>query len=201
MTHTALMRGNFEELRRHVEKFRAGDPWELFVQALDGFLTAAEYEDETLMRSHIEVEKVSVSERLASIIDERVKNSSWVLDKLRGDIDRFESEPFEPNEEVDATGRAFEDLAREEHSRLAGLRDGPLAMLRKHGVEVPNAAKLDAEIARWQSFHKDTIDCWPWINGPLPPVDRELVERSRSARGRGEAGEEIEALITRLQSE
>jgi hypothetical protein len=86
--------------------------------------------------------------------------------------------------------------------RLRSFRDGPIALAQDGaGVEILNVAQLDEHIARWNEVKTNLVDCWPWSDAPLPPVDREMVARSRAAFAAGEPFEDIDTLIERLRAE
>jgi len=77
------------------------------------------------------------------------------------------------------------------------LRDGVVRLLQERGYEIANADQLGQSILELQELKKGVLANWPWSNQDLPPVDREMVKRSRAAILRGE-GESVEELIRRL---
>lgn len=175
----------------------------ILVEAADRFLTAAGYQDEALMRSALEEAKAVLGRRTIEMVEERANNSSAAQVSIRKFTDDFEGVPLELDEQLDDLGRSLSSFVSGWLRYLTDFRDGPLRMARKHRIEVPNAAKLDEHIAYWESVKANLVDCWPWSDAPipLPPVDREMVARSRAAFAAGEKGEDIDALIARLRSE
>jgi hypothetical protein len=198
-------RVDLRALRRKIDDIRidldtTGDA---FLRAFDSYLTAADYQDETLMRSAREDVKAVLGDVLVESIEKAVSGTTEGLELLRQFANQFEGSVVEPDEQFDNLGRSFSNVVRTALTGLVRLRDVPLMVVRKHGVEVPNAAKLDEHIAHWEAVKANLIDCWPWTDAPipLPPVDREMVARSRAALEAGEKGEDINALIERLRSE
>lgn len=209
MATSTQQRDRLRALRQKLDGIRVVDDSVrgLFVQAMGNFLTAASYPDVVLMRSALEEAKTALGVDITAGVEELIGRSlssqallREVTDVLEGVL---EGVPVEPCEELDDMGRAVTDVVSLPLHHLRGFRDGPLAMARKHGLDVPNAAKLDEHITQWETVKANLVDCWPWSNvpAPLPPVDREMVARSRAAILAGEPGEDINALIERLRSE
>jgi hypothetical protein len=184
-----------DEIRRNDDGTRA-----LFVRAIEKFLSAAEYSDQALMRSHFEEAKASLGDSLADSVEALVKSSSTPLGKIKEFMDLSEGEPVEPDEQFDELGHSLSRVVSAALRHLGAYRDGPLAMARRRGIEVPNAAKLDEHIAQWQGVKANLVDCWPWTDAPLPPADRVMIAASRAALRTGEQGESLEAVIERRRS-
>lgn len=198
-------RADLRALRRKLDDIRRDDEGTrgLFVRAIESFLTAAGYKDQALMQSALEEAKSALGTSIAESVEYQVGRSTAAQELIREVADELEGLPIEPDEQFDELGRSLSSSVLNALGALHGLRDGPVTSARKHGVEVPNAAKLDEHITHWQVVKANLVDCWPWsaVPVPLPPVDREMVARSRAAILAGEPGEDINALIERLRSE
>lgn len=190
------LRQRLEVARQHADGTRA-----LLVQATDRFLTAAEYRDDTLMRSALEEAKAALATGAAEKVEELVNGSSVARVLMHGFTDELTVVPLKLDERLDELGRSASSFVSSWLRHLTDFRDGLLAMARKHGIPVPNAVQLEEHIAHWQGVKANLVDCWPWTDSPLPPVDRDMVARSRAAFQAGERGEDIDALIERLRSE
>jgi hypothetical protein len=192
-------------LRRNLEDLRGGAEVtsDVYAKAVEKFLTAAEYSDDALMRSAIEEAKAALADSLAEVVDTQLRCSAKARAEVEDFKRRVEGVPIEPGETFDELGRSLSLLVGQLLRVLNALRDGPIPLARRHGYNVSNGAHLDDHIAYWGVVKRDLVDLWPWstIPFPLPPVDREMVARSRAARERGEQGESIDALIERLRSE
>lgn len=197
-TDLRALRRKLEDLRGDVEE--RGD---VYVKAVEKFLTAADYRDDTLMRSALEEAKAALADSLTEAVDTQLGYSS----KARTEVEHFkcsiEGVPIEPGESSDELGRSLSLLVGRVLLGLTAFRDGPIPLARRHGYDVSNAAHLDDHVTYWEAVKRDLVDCWPWSTVPiaLPPVDREMVARSRAAILAGEPGEDINALIERLRSE
>lgn len=203
MATKTLERDPFRSLSRKLEAARQnGDGTRaLLVQATDNFLTAAEYEDWVLMRSALEEAKAALAKGTAEKVDELVSGSTIAQTSIREFTEEFEGVPLELNERLDELGRSLSSFVLDWLHSLTEFRDGPLSMARRHGIAVDNAAKIEEHIAHWEAVKANLVDCWPWTDAPLPPVDREMVARSRAAFEAGDPGEDIDVLIARLRSE
>lgn len=203
MTTNTLGRDRFRSLRQRLEAARqnADGTRALLVQATDRFLTAAEYGDNALMRSAIEEAKAALAKGAAEKVDELVTDSAAAQVSIREFTTDFEGVPLKLDEQLDDLGRSLSSFVSDWLRHLTDFRDGPLVMARKHGIKVPNADKLDEQISYWEAVKANLVDCWPWTDAPLPPVDREMVARSTAAFEAGEPGDDIDALIERLRSE
>lgn len=202
MTTKTHDRADLRSLRQRLDEVRVdhGDSVAPFVLAMENFLTAAGYQDLVLMRSALEESKIALKHRLAELVEGRVTNSDLALAHVRQVADRFEGQLIKPDEQFDDLGRSLSLAVSWVLGDMIRLRDGPLAMARKHGIRVPNAAKLDAHIAQWEQVKANLVDCWPWTDAPLPPADRAIIARSRAALQAGERGENLEAVIARRRS-
>lgn len=202
MTTSTQQRDRLRSLRQMLDDIRV-DPdatGNLFVRAMDNFLTAAGYQDQALMRSALEEARSTVGDLVAGSVEDLTNRSAKARSLTRQFTEEYEGSLVEPDEQSDDLGRAMSTAVTQILSGLVGFRDGSLAMVRKHGVDVPNAAKLDEHIAYWQAVKANLVDCWPWTNAPLPPADREMIAASRAALQAGERGESLEAVIARRRS-
>jgi hypothetical protein len=173
-----------------------------FIRAIANVLNAVDYQDPALMRSYIEESKAACAEMFFESVADQVKRSSAALEFVHELTDQFEGLPVELDEQSDDLGRSVSDLATTTLGAMTEFRNGPLAGVQKHGVDVPNAAKLDEHIAYWEAVKANLVDTWPWTtSAELPPVDRETVAKSRAAFQAGEQAEDIDTLIERLRGE
>lgn len=198
-------RADLRALRRKLDDIRGSeDPTSLlFVRAMEKFLTAASYPDLALMQSYLAEAEEALGGMVADSIELLAARSAASRNLIQELIDQLEGQVIEPDEEFDDLGHSVTSVVSTALNNLCGFRDGQLAVVRRYEIEVPNAAKLDELVADWEAVKADLVDGWPWstVPVPLPPVDREMVARSRAAFRAGEPGEEIGALIERLRSE
>jgi hypothetical protein len=205
MATTTHERADLRARRRNLEDLRGGADvtGDVYAKAVEKFLTAAEYRDDALMRSAIEEAKAALADSLPEVVDTQLRYSA----KARAEVEDFkrsvEGVPIEPGEAFDELGRSLSLLVGQLLRVLNALRDGTIPLARRHGYDVSNAAHLDDHITYWEAVKRDLVDLWPWstIPLPLPPVDREMVARSRAAFQAGEPFEDIDTLIARLRSE
>jgi hypothetical protein len=193
-------------LRRKLDDVRRDDDTgtrSLFVQAMEKFLSAADYPDLALMQSYLEEAKCELGVLLTTAVDALADRSTAARSVVQQFTDLYEGEVVTPDEHFDELGRSLSQIVSNRLLILRDFKGGEIATALKHSVEVPNAAKLDGHIAYWEGVKTDLVDRWPWTDAPLPfpPVDREMVARSRAAIVAGELGEEIDALVARLRSQ
>jgi hypothetical protein len=205
MTTKTRERADYRALRRKLDDIRGGveGTGDVYAKAMGKFLTAADYRDDTLMRSALEEAKAALADSLTEAVDNQLEYSSRARSEVENFKHNFEGVPIEPGDPFDELGRSLSLLVGRVLLGLKAFRDGPIPLARRHGYDVSNAAHLDEHVAYWEAVKQDLVDRWPWstVPIPLPPVDREMVARSRAAILAGEPGEEINALIERLRSE
>jgi len=182
-----------EEIERLVGRFDAGIP-QAFTQAMQSFLTAMDYDDAALMRSHLNAALESLQQVVCEAVQKRIELPHQVREACRKIRDLLKGRV---SENWDELGRMLDARFGEALKILTDLRDGPVRLLQEHGHEVENAAQLDRAIEELQELKHGVLDDWPWSDRELPPVDWQMVEASRAGRRRGE-GEPIEDLIRRL---
>ncbi len=191
--HTTLDRLR-EELGRIIGQFDPGVP-RAFAQAMKALLTAMEYQDPTLVRSSLEEVLESLRDVTREAIEKRLgwpELSRRACRKIREAMKGF------PQENFDELGEGIESQFDRMLEILTDLRDGPVKMLQDKGYEVENAVQLERDIRELQELKQGMLENWPWSSQSLPPVDREMVARSKAAIARGETGESLEELIRRL---
>jgi hypothetical protein len=159
-----------------------------------------DYQDPALMRSYLEESKVACAALFSESVADQVKRSSAALEFIHELTTQLEGSPVEVDEQSDDFGRSISGLTNSTLEAMIDFRDGPLAGVQQHGVEVPNVEKLDEHIAQWQAVKVNLVDCWPYADAPLPPADREMIAASRAALQAGERGESLEAVIARRRS-
>ncbi len=198
-------RADLRALRHKLDDIRAAadDTNDLFVRAMESFLTAVEYRDDTLRRSALEEAKGSLESSLTSHVESLAKHSAAAQAEVRDFNTRFEGVVVEPDQEFDDLGRSMSLLVQDVLGELVEFRGGTIVVASRHGMTLPNAAKLNEHIAYWEQVKADLVDLWPWSDAPvpLPPADREMIARSRAAIEAGEVGEDIDTLIARLRAE
>jgi hypothetical protein len=182
-----------EEIERLAGLHDASIP-QSFTQAMQSFLTAMDYNDSTLMRSHLNAALEAMQQVVFEAVQKRLGLSRGARETCRKIRDLMKGCAYEDWDEL---GRSLESRFDETLKVLTDLRDGPVKSLRDHGYEVGNAAQLDRAVEELQELKSGMLDDWPWSDRELPPVDRQMVAASRAAIKRGE-GERIEDLIRRL---
>lgn len=165
-----------------------------FSRAVDAFLAAADYEDRTLMRSHLNAALESLQVFAEDTIRKMLEQSQTVTDTWREIWSMLMDHPCENYDEL---GRELESLFTTELKVRVSTREWLVQMLQRRGLPVANASQLDRDIEDLQNLKKKVLECWPWSGRPLPPVDRKMVAASRAAIARNE-GENIQDLISRL---
>jgi hypothetical protein len=182
-----------EEIERLAGRFDASIP-QAFTQAMQSFLTAMDYDDAALMRSHLNAALESLQRVVHEAVQKRLQLPDQVREACRKIRDLMKGLVCENCDEL---GRMLDSRFNEALRILTDLRDGPVRLLQEHGHEVENAPQLARAIEELQELKHGILDDWPWSDRELPPVDWEMVEASRAARQRGE-GEPIQDLIRRL---
>jgi hypothetical protein len=190
-------RTRLDELRAEIETLLARFDWSVspaFGEAIQAFLTAMDYEDPTLMRSHL----ATALEALRDLTHDSIrKRLGWPI-RVKEAWGRIWERLKEcPSESYDEVGREMDSALGQLLKSLTDLRDGAVQMLREHGYEVDNATALESDIEELKSIKDGILESWPWSDRALPPVNRDMVAASRAAIARHE-GESIEDLIHRL---
>lgn len=97
---------DFRGLRRKLDDLRV-DPdatGNLLFRAMDNFLTAAGYQDQTLMRSAIEEAKAALADSLTEAVDAQLRYSSKARSEVEDFKCNFDGVPIEPGEPSDELG-------------------------------------------------------------------------------------------------
>jgi hypothetical protein len=165
------------------------------VEATQGFLTAMEYQDVTLMRSHLETAMAAFQKSIDQAVQNRLGSTGRakeICDKVMEDITN------QPCENWDEIGRELESYLSGQIKHLVDLRDGAVKLLQDRNYEILSAPQLERDIRKLQALKNETLGNWPWSSQQLPPVDRRMVAESRAAIQAGEI-EQKEQLIRRLQ--
>jgi hypothetical protein len=182
-----------EELADLIENFGPSFP-PAFEQALKQFLIAVDYNDPALLRSHFNTAYESLRDAVHEEIEKRIGSPQATRAMLRNLMKMLTGEP----EEIDGLGKEIVSGIEKLLNGLVELQDGMVKLLKDHGYEVTNAARLERDIEEMRSLRKEVIESWRGSDLPPPPVDRKMVEESRAAIARGE-GEDIKELIARLE--
>jgi hypothetical protein len=187
------------------EKLRDLDEWltrdtavgipKAFTEAMQSFLTAMGYDDNTLMRSHLESAKKELAAAVHEVVARRLGWPTRMSERCRQIKHLMRDVPRENWDELGAEVEArFDEMLKV----LSELRDGPVRLLLSHGCEIDNAGLLTSDIQELHLLRKSILESWPWSSRELPAVNREMVAASMAALARGETGEPIEDLIRRL---
>ena len=183
-----------DRLEKTIRSFDASVP-AAFARAVRSFLTAVDYNDAALMRSRW----TEVGEALVDATDEAIqKRLVWtqgIKESYRDTLADSEGMPL-GLDNLDELGREFKTNFDRALAVLNDIQQEVVGLFAIHKVEVPSAEQLRKEINELSAFRTDIVDNWPWIDRPLPPVDRQMVAESRAAFARGE-GEPIEDVIRR----
>jgi len=203
MTTGTLQRNHLRTFRQKFDDFRlrAGGQNGAFFEAMEKVLTAASYQDDTLMRAALEEANTALVASVERAVEDTTAHSASLREFVQNFTSDLEGKVVEPDEQFDELGHLISRIVAGAHAAVRELREGAVATVGRHGVEVPNAAKLDEHIAYWEEVKANLVDCWPWTDAPPPPVDREMVARSRAAFAAGEPFEDIDTLIERLRAE
>jgi hypothetical protein len=186
--------------RDHLEKvlasFDAGVP-AAFAHAMKSFLTALDYEDPILMRARLFEVRDGLADAVNEAVEKRLRLPELAAEMCHAVLEDIEGHPFDSAEELEQIRRDMETNLDRFSQALTDLRDEVVRVFVAHGLEVPNAAQLQASIEKLQALKEEVFAGWPRVGQELPPVDRRMVEASRAAIDRGE-GERVEELIRRL---
>jgi hypothetical protein len=184
-------------LQEHLEglddELDAGIPL-AFTQAVKSFLTALDYDDPALMRSHLNDAREALRDVIREVIAQRLE---WPRRAREGCQRVKEKIVGCPRESWDDLGKGLASRFDKRLQSLTDLRDGSVRALQERGYEVENAPQLERAIEELRELKERTLANWPWTDKELPPVDRNMVAESRAALARGE-GERIDDLIGRL---
>jgi len=165
-----------------------------FNQSMRAFLTAMDYQDPVLIRSHLN----SACEMLAETIEAKIQDRRGWPQVAEESCNKILAEvEGHPLENVDDIGKKIESLFDQMIGRLTELRDQWVVPLKDRGIEIESAPVLEELIRELRSMKTIKLKDWPWSKLPLPLVNRKMIEASRASLARGE-GERIEDLIRRL---
>ncbi len=169
----------------------------VLTQAVQALLTAKEYDDPALMLSSAN----AVFEALRDLIEEYIGTKLGISETIAKGFKEFQAMVrCHPFDELDVAGRAFEAGFNRILKHLTDIQ-AAVGKLQANDYEVPSAAQLGKEIERLKALKQKVLNDWPWSSASPPPVDREMVARSRAAISRGESCESIEELIGRLSED
>lgn len=202
MTTSTRQHHHLRAFRRKMDdlRVRAGGQGTSFFDAMEKVLTAASYQDDTLMRAALEEANTTLVASVEQAVEDSTAHSSSLRQLIQDFTRDLEGTVVEPDEQFDELGHLISQIVTGASQALRELRDGAVATVSKHDLVVPNAATLDEHIAYWEAVKANLVDCWPWTDAPLPPADREMIAASRAALQRGERGESLEAVIERRRS-
>jgi hypothetical protein len=164
-------------------------------EAMKAVLTAMEYNDPALIKSHLNTAFEALKDLISDAIETRLGRPLAIRDgwlKIRKELSG------RPAEDYDELGEEIESVFDELLADMVNLLEGPVRMLQDRDYAVENAGRLETETEELKKLKEDILSLWPWSSQELPPVNRKMVTESRAAIARGE-GESIEVLIRRLQ--
>jgi hypothetical protein len=183
-----------DRLEKLLRSFDARIP-SAFAQAVQSFLTAYDYQDVALMRSHLVAVREAMLDTASGAIQKRLEFARAIRESYEDALAVFEDGPVEAGL-VDELGREIVETIDSLLPAMTELEDGVVTIFQQHKIEVPNAGELRAEIAALIAIRSTVCDTWPRLD-QLPPVDRNMIAESRASFDRGE-GEPIDELIRRL---
>jgi hypothetical protein len=185
--------GKVEEARSKIERCAnqlASDGFLSLAQVVSSILTAMDYKDAPLIKSHVHAAFEEFAARVDASIVQRVAGVNIIREawrSVREEIIGF------PVEDVDELGKALLSIIDLNLVKLIGMRDEVVRLLQKHGYEIKNAERLDTEIEELTRLKANLLAAWPWSSRTLPPVNRKMVAESRAAivHGKGMSMEEV----------
>lgn len=185
-------------LRVALEKL-ASLEWEMspaFPQLIHAFLTAMDYNDSPLLESRAN----SIFEALQGMVNDNIKKvlgSAEYLQRAWQHIVDFLQE--HPSENCDELGKQFEAYLQTGIAALNQLRDGPVKSMEDAGYAIADAPALADGIEELHKLTQSICENWPWSDRPLPPVNREMVARSRAELVLRE-GESFAEMVRRVRA-
>jgi hypothetical protein len=185
--------GALAELRQDLEFFAENIPTDAdpaLAEAVRGLLAAVDYRDSALLQSHVQ----AVGEAIARTADQQIeKHVRWGR-MARDFCDQVRTLDGSPGKELDDLGRVVASLFDRLLGSIARLQDGWVKLAKEHGLEVTGTAALDATARDLTTLREQTLGSWPWTARGLPPVNRDMVAKSRAEIASG-AGVPIQDVI------
>jgi hypothetical protein len=197
VNHQATRERMRTELEKLVGELDASVPTG-FTQAKKSFLTAMDYDDVALMKSHLN----TAMESLVEVTNEAVQRRLGWPQRIEDPCKRLQefAEQADPGE--------FDDLGRDIESRfdkmiqiLTDLREGSVQLLLKHGYEVESVEQLESDIEAMRGLKEQTLGGWPWSADALPALDQKMLAESKAAWAQGEKGIPVDELIRQIRGE
>jgi hypothetical protein len=165
-------------------------------QALQSVLTAFEYEDRPLIRSHLETAISALTEAVGEIVDKHLAHCQLVRTTIR----RLAAEiGGSPSEEFDQVGKAVARVVDNLILVLTESRDVAVRM-KRGGTETPWESAVHTELNELEILRATLLAGWPWSHLPLPASDPAMLARSREQAQRGE-GVSLDELIQQIEPE
>ena len=195
----AVSLGSLDELRQRLEFVLdnlLADRHPALAEATRGLMAGIDYRDQALLGSHWQAMREAIADTANEEIEKHIQWARLVR-QLCETVRRVDGSP---GEEFDRLGRTVEAVFDKLLGSIARLKDRWIALAHECGMEVAKEGDLDATVQELTALRASLFENWPWTSRGLPPVDREMVERSRAARGRGE-GEPVEDIIRRLSGQ
>jgi hypothetical protein len=181
-----------KEFARLLKELEVGADPEL-VNAFRSVLTAMEYGDSVLIRSHLNVAFEYMKKKVESDIQSVLSNSLRAKTVLKDFLADIEGEPYE---DWDGMGESIRSMLDNLTQSMSELQDAA-NMLRARGHETEGAEQLEAESKELLSLKRGILDNWPWSTRALPPADRRMVAESRKAFAGG-GFQSVDELVRQL---
>jgi hypothetical protein len=193
ITHCSSKNSATESIQNLIQDIEVNNEFEESVEALNSMITAINYNDDVLFESGLN----KVFQAVASAVETGIAKRVNSVEKIRGSMPKFWDaiEHCSP-ESLQYIGEWIQSSYDEFSKKMIGLRDFLIKNLRDRGYEVRNANQLNWVIQELHSLKAEILKDWPWEDQSLPPVDREMVARSRTSK----SGVRIEELIHSLES-
>jgi hypothetical protein len=172
------------DLNKQLRLLRGKAP-ELFVEAFEGLITALDYRDTTMMVAHLRTALNSVHEKAVESVEKVLTFSERGLNLCDEVVGELGNGAIKPSEEFDDLGHDLSDLATAAIGKLDGLIK-LIGVISRHVEEPICHAELVRELEKWQEMKARVIDPWPWSAMKIPPVNWDMVARSRAAFERGD---------------
>lgn len=166
-------------------------------EALKSLLTAIEYQDDTLIRSSLNVVLEFLKDEIEGVIEKKVGSARIIRNmwlKIKNEIEGH------PRENWDDLGNQIKSIFRNVLDPLVELNRDLIPRLQKQECEIENAFHLENEVNDLQLLEKEILGNWPWSGHESIKTDRAMVAESMSAIKRGESNR-IQDIIRSLGGE
>ncbi len=191
-THRAKESAADTRLTRIAKELAEFDVRPSIGEAVQRLLVALNYNNDVLKESSLHALVMTISDFVQEQIDGQIGLSAIVKAAFQELRDAIRGNCFE---NVDEFGQHFIRYVDHVIRRMTDLQNVVL-QLRKLGNDFRNLTELQFEIDALLALKEKITANWPWSAAP-PPLDKEMVARSRAAFERGE-GKTVEELLKGL---